>query len=493
MKHSAPFKFKGAVAKEGEEGQKVYSAIASTDALDRDREVLLPKGCITENFLKNPVMLHIHDYRHVPVGKVQEIRIDKEKIEFDFEFADTEIGKEIEDMYIKGYMNAFSVGLYPLKSMWLDEESPQKFEVEVADGKKQEFDLSKYKIPPRRLVHQWELLEISPVPVPSNPEALLMRAKDNVLRKFMSDEKHSFAEGQLFDSQLSAQMQALSSAVKSFLGGLDTATIKNTVDAEATELDLESNWDAGKSRAALAKWASEDNSGDKDTIDWGKFAKGFAWVDTSKADKFTSYKYAHHTVRDGELVAVWKGVTSSLADLLSKKDFEDGAEVYAHLAEHYTTAGKLVPEYGKEYSEEELKAIEDDNWEDFLKAKESKPEETPTDVTEEDTEGKIPEDSEMSEEVLKAVREMTEQLQANLDEMEETIRLRMNILVNMVEELHQDVKSFNVKSEEEETPDPEGEEVETEDEKALNERFTALSGLLQGLGSSKTDDDQPTH
>ena len=483
MKYSAPFKFKGAIKSDGD--TKLYSAIASTDALDRDREVLLPKGCVTENFLKNPVMLRIHNYQHIPVGKVHAIRIDKDAVEFDFEFSDSDEGKEIEDLYVKGFMSAFSVGLYPLKALWLDDDSPKQMEVEVANGETQSFDLTKYKIAPRRLVHLWELLEISPVPVPSNPEALLLRAKDNIVRKFMSDKTHSAAAGQLLSHQLDAKMGNLTVAVKSFLSGLDDVTISKTVTDEAsTECDMELAWDDSKSRAQLAKWASEDDSGDKDTMDWGKFARGFAWVDTEKADKFTSYKYPHHTVKDGELVTIWKGVTAAMAHLLGKKDVTDGSEIYEHLALHYTAIEKTAPEYGTDYSEEFLKAVEDDTLEEYLKAQEDAGDEEgdPTDTSSLE-EGK----ASVDENALKAVFEdAVKTLQSNLDEMEETIRLRMNILVNMIEELHQDVKSFNVKSDEEGSS--ENEDDPSDDGKAFNENFNELSGLLQGLKGPESDD-----
>jgi len=50
-----PFQFKS--VKDG-----VYTAVASSDALDRDKEVLIPLGAVLDNFMKNPVMLYIHNY-----------------------------------------------------------------------------------------------------------------------------------------------------------------------------------------------------------------------------------------------------------------------------------------------------------------------------------------------------------------------------------------------------------------------------------------------
>jgi len=484
MKHSAPFKFKGASDNSSGSDKKRYSAIASTDALDRDREVLLPKGCVTENFMKNPVMLHIHDYRHVPVGKVLSINIDEKEITFDFEFADTDIAKEIEEMYTSGFMSAFSVGLYPLKSMWIDEETPEKFEVEVADGKKQDFDLTKYTITPRRLVHQWELLEISPVPVPSNPEALLQRATEGVIRKYMEAD-HSPAQGQLLSQQVGDKFANLNTSVKSFLNDLSECQVKKAVCKHATSI-VEESWDGSKARALLAKWASEDASGDKAKMDWGKFAKGFGWVDTAKADAFTAYKLPHHIVDEkGDLIAVWRGVTGAMATLLGEDhgiDLDDRKDVYDHLAKHYADNEKVTPEFGEEYTEEELKAIEEDGWEDYLETLSSSSDDT-SDDAEDDKDASDDADDKSTDESNEVVKSLFAEMTSNLEEMEETIRLRMNILVNMFEEMHQDIKELSSKSQvTEDNSDDDSDDKDTSDEvAALTNRFNELSSLLQVL------------
>lgn len=47
--------------------------------------------------MTNPVMLNIHNSREYPVGKVTDVRVSKDSVEF--EFADTEEGQKLEKLY----------------------------------------------------------------------------------------------------------------------------------------------------------------------------------------------------------------------------------------------------------------------------------------------------------------------------------------------------------------------------------------------------------
>jgi len=99
---------------------KGFTAIANTYVVDRDREVVLPKGCVYDLYLKNPVMLNIHDYNSPSVGKVTDIRVG-DQIQFDFEFAQTPEGKQFEYLYSNGFQEAFSIGfVVPHTGAWIE-------------------------------------------------------------------------------------------------------------------------------------------------------------------------------------------------------------------------------------------------------------------------------------------------------------------------------------------------------------------------------------
>lgn len=348
-----PFEFKG--KKDGGE----YWGIASTPALDRDGEVLLPRGCDTRNFDKNPVMLMIHNYRAVPVGKVTEVKINDKDIEFSFKWADTELGKELESLYNKDYMNAFSVGFVPHKSVspvQEGEKSITSMEIETFNGYKYTIDLSKYPRLPEKIYSHWELLEISPVPVPSNPEALIRREIDGIVRKSvtMNPALKSF-----ISSSAAEDLDNLISHLKHTQSKYDEYKMSSVVQYEASEVkDLE--WSGPAAKVELARWASSDSSGEKSTIDWNKFAKGFGFIDVENIENFGSYRFPHHCVSvssesPDKLVTVWRGLTSSMASVLNS-ELKEQKELYDHLALHYRDAGKSAPEY-KTYSETELKTI----------------------------------------------------------------------------------------------------------------------------------------
>jgi len=134
-------------------GERTFEFIASTGGIDRDGEVILPTAWDLKNFKKNPVIMYGHDYRGLPIGKAPKVWVDdgglKNTVEFPpegtYEFADI-----VRRLVENGYLKAESVGFIPRE--WND-----------GDGEKE----------PRRTYTKAELLEISIVPVPANPDALV--------------------------------------------------------------------------------------------------------------------------------------------------------------------------------------------------------------------------------------------------------------------------------------------------------------------------------
>lgn len=123
----------------------ITGAVASTGSLDRDNEVIDPMGWQLDNFKKAPRLLWSHNARELPIGKVNKIFLDeKGNLRFDAEFASKEndFAAKVEKLMKNGFLNTFSVGFIP-----------------------HEFDGS--------IIKKAELLEISVVNIPANPEARL--------------------------------------------------------------------------------------------------------------------------------------------------------------------------------------------------------------------------------------------------------------------------------------------------------------------------------
>jgi len=136
-------------------GERQYEFIASTMDMDRDKEVIDVNGWDLKNFKKNPVIMFGHDYHSLPIGRATKIGVKDGKLmnvvefppEGTYEFADI-----VQRLVETGYLKTQSVGFIPKE--WEDGDFEEKSDK------------------PRRTFKKQELLEISIVPVPSNPNAL---------------------------------------------------------------------------------------------------------------------------------------------------------------------------------------------------------------------------------------------------------------------------------------------------------------------------------
>ncbi|MFZ5688667.1 MAG: HK97 family phage prohead protease [Bacillota bacterium] len=145
----------------GNPEDRVLRFIGSSEAVDRDNDIIEVAGWQLDNYLNNPVFLWAHDYRQPPIGRAINVskNLDAKQLVFDIKFATAEeypFADTIYKLYLGGYMRATSVGFIPRKYKRRDDDA-------VLD--KPEWQRG------YRYVEQ-ELLELSAVPVPSNPEAL---------------------------------------------------------------------------------------------------------------------------------------------------------------------------------------------------------------------------------------------------------------------------------------------------------------------------------
>lgn len=115
---------------------------------------LVNSGGRLERFNNNPVMLDNHNIDRL-IGKWQNLRIEGNLLIADPVFDDgTEIGKERKGQVERGFLKGASPGIIPLSAEY--RENPITGEVEM-------------------YVTEWELVEGSTTPVPSNAGALTLR------------------------------------------------------------------------------------------------------------------------------------------------------------------------------------------------------------------------------------------------------------------------------------------------------------------------------
>lgn len=141
-----------------EVGHRTLEFIGSSEAVDRDGDIMLAKGWDLKGYKKNPVFLWAHDYRQPPIGKTTKVYRQQGQLRFQVEFADKdtyEFADTIYKLYKGGFLHATSVGFIPKETKRLEEKDERR------------------EMGARQVISKQELLELSAVPVPSNPEALV--------------------------------------------------------------------------------------------------------------------------------------------------------------------------------------------------------------------------------------------------------------------------------------------------------------------------------
>ncbi len=121
-----------------------FKFVASTPAIDRQGESIDQKGWDLANYLTNPVLLWAHDYTQPPIGVVDKAGMENGNLIIEGRFAPTDFAQQIRKLYDLKMVNTVSVGFIP-KEM---------------NG---------------NIITKSELLEVSVVPVPANPQALSLR------------------------------------------------------------------------------------------------------------------------------------------------------------------------------------------------------------------------------------------------------------------------------------------------------------------------------
>lgn len=261
----------------------ITAAIGSSGIIDRDGDIIDQDGWVLDNFANNAPLLWAHNIREVrpPIGIVEKVWFEGEgkskKLMFSPRFdLDDEFARLIYSKYKKGHLNAFSVGFIPIEKEGI------------------------------RFTKQ-ELIEISSVPVPANPDAIVQ------IKDLGSMEWKDFLDQN-----------------------------KNVVPFSGTDILLESkDWDASAALKRIKEWADGDMA---------KYKQAFAWYDENNQDRFTAYKLPHHDVEAGVLKTSWRGTAAAMAVLLGARgsvDLPDAEKrgVYNHLKKHYSQFEKDTPDY----------------------------------------------------------------------------------------------------------------------------------------------------
>ena len=131
--------------------------VLSTDDVDRHGDVVSADGWRLEAYLRNPVLLWAHDYRHPAIGRAVSVWTEPHRLLAKMEFAPTAFAQEVASLYACGFQWGVSVGFRPIR--W----------EERRDSRTGAYLGLHYL--------EQELLEVSAVPVPANRQALRRQAE----------------------------------------------------------------------------------------------------------------------------------------------------------------------------------------------------------------------------------------------------------------------------------------------------------------------------
>lgn len=160
-----------------DEASRTVKFIASDETVDRYGDIVRIDGWDLSNYLRNPIFAWAHKTGDPPIGQVTSLEVAKKKLVAVAEFAKEGLypfADMLWKMVLAGMLRAVSVGFLPLASPVYLKNDPEN--------------------PDRITGLEWtkqELLELSLVPVPANPQALGTKAlagiTDAQLREVLLD------------------------------------------------------------------------------------------------------------------------------------------------------------------------------------------------------------------------------------------------------------------------------------------------------------------
>ena len=277
--------------------------VISDESPDRDGDIIEVNGWDFSGFMKNPLCMGFHEYDEFPYGKFVRIERDLRSIPKRVigtvhfptikELCPTgevsEHAKNVDMAYAMckaGYLNAVSVGCY------YKEAAPR---TDYPDGTPDWLR--------GRRVTKAELLEVSLVPLPSNPNALSMLEAD----KSIDDKMKSY----------------ISKSFKASISEKAAIPFKHYALA-----DEDTKWDGPR---VVAESDIED------------LKKICSWYDSSKSDEDLTkgdFKLPHHLTKADGYKTVKAGVVAAVGALMGSRGGVDIPEsdiekVKAHLRRHY--------------------------------------------------------------------------------------------------------------------------------------------------------------
>lgn len=163
------------------DGERAVVAKICVPVVDRDGEVVVPQGCRSEDFEKNPVVFYSHSYQIPalaglpPVGKCVSLKRTADALIAKTVFAERPANhpKDAEwlpdtllSLYQQGVLKGFSIGFLPI-----DARAATKGDKDI------------YGPNCKAVYSKWNMTEYSVAPIPCNQEAVAMAVSKGIITR----------------------------------------------------------------------------------------------------------------------------------------------------------------------------------------------------------------------------------------------------------------------------------------------------------------------
>jgi HK97 family phage prohead protease len=294
-----------------------FEVIVATNDTDRHGETINIEGVDISNYKKNPIVLFSHNWHELPIGKATSIEKRDGQIVAKGVFAPESanpMAQKVRKMHDSGMIKTVSIGLFV-----------------------EEFDRDE------REIKESEMVEFSFVPIPANPEAMVMAEEKGMEPKeLIEDGLIDTKEGKLKDVITTADFEN-----KQISKGVTPQSISNEL------ADKDAEWSSPNLNDFTDESWEELDADEKRSI-----TQHFAWRPSGSVEdiNFSDLKLPHHRASDGAVV--WNAVTAAAAAVQGARGGvdvpeEDMAEIRNHLEFHYNQFDETAPWNQEEQDSEE--------------------------------------------------------------------------------------------------------------------------------------------
>lgn len=193
IKSEAPQKIK--------EERSIVHFISTVD-LDRQRDIMIPKGMVDKEFSLSPSVWYNHNYRYsdtaLPVAKSLWRKKQEDGVLAKTQFATTAFAEDVYKLHEEQFMNTWSIGFRPVRDK---SGAIEKDSIEHDESK----NITTW--------HKWDLLEYSSAPIAANPHARDM-IKDLMNMNWRTETMETMIKNVAFEVEIKSELELLKDEIQ---------------------------------------------------------------------------------------------------------------------------------------------------------------------------------------------------------------------------------------------------------------------------------------